>query len=329
MASISNKIKINFNDFSLLIYVVGGQNGNGEGILILFLHKEQVIHTISIDCCKVKVKDKECNLLDGLLRHHCAKKIDCFVWTHPHDDHSEGLDNLIETYYKKGCIGVIPKQIYGTDYDIVNIKPQSNKVLRKFNSKFKRKNLKSIDCQCQEKRLVYSFDLEDSLSGQIKTVNLYCLTPIDFILDDKRRKNVKISDSQLNEISLSLILDIDGYCFFFGGDVTDSALKDAEKSSLYSCRWIKIPHHGSTTTNKSIQYFNRKIDSAVTTSFLKQNLPKDDVLKKYKDITNQIYITQKSQSDVYDFGMVSYAYSFKDSNVQLKVVRYGNAYKYV
>ena len=329
MASISNNVKINFNDFSLLIYVVGGQNGNGEGILILFLRKEQVIHTISIDCCKAKVKDKECNLIDALLRHHNAKKIDCFVWTHPHDDHSEGLDKLIETYYKKGCIGIIPKQIYGTDNDIVNIKPLSKQVLKKFNSKFSKKNLKSIDCQCQEKRLVHSFNLEDSLSDQIKTVRLYCLTPIDFKLDEKRRKNAKISDSQLNEISLSLILDVDGYCFFFGGDVPDTVLKETEKSSLYSCRWIKIPHHGSYSTVKSIQYFNRNIDSAVTTSFLKQDLPKDDVLKKYKNITSQIYITQKSQKDVHDFGMVSYAYSFKDSNVQLKVVRYGNAYKYV
>ena len=307
MASISNKIKLDFNDFSLLIYVAGGQNGNGEGILVLFLHKEEIIHSISIDCCKAMVNEAEYNLIDGLLRHHQVKKIDCFVWTHPHDDHSEGLDELIDKYYKRGCIGVIPKQIYGTDNDIVNIKPLSKKVLRKFNSKFKKKNLKSIDCQCQEKRLVYSFDLEDSLSEQIKTVNLYCLTPIDFILDDKRRNDAIISDSQLNEISLSLILDVDGYCFFLGGDATDRVLKEADTSSLYGCRWIKIPHHGSKTTEESIQFFNNSIDSAVTTSFLTNHLPNEGVLEKYKNITNQIYITQKSKEDVNDFGMVRYA----------------------
>lgn len=328
MAIVDNSLKLDFNKFAIQIFVIGGKNGNGEGILILFLKGVEVFRTITIDCCTTKVNGVEYNLIAKLLMHFHVKKIDCFVWTHPHDDHSCGLESLVDTYYRRGSIGVIPKQIYGTDNDIVNMRPMSKKVLKKINAKFKKKNLKSIDCQPNEKRCVYSFDIEDSLTGQIRKVNLYCLTPIDFMLDDKRRKQKKINDSLLNDISLSLILDVDGYCFFFGGDTPYKSLKESEKTSLYACKWIKIPHHASKTAQNILQFFNRDIDSAVTASFLTQQLPNKKVLDNYKKVTKQIYVTQKTKEDANAFGMIEYRYTFIDSCVQLKITRYGNAYKY-
>ena len=133
MALLSINDKLDFNEFSLLIYVVGGQGGIGEGILILFLKGNEVLKTISIDSCQAVFKGHVCNLLDNLLKHFNVKKIDCFVWTHPHNDHSEGLDVLIESYYRKGSIGVIPKQIYGNDNDIVKMSSLSQRVLKTFN----------------------------------------------------------------------------------------------------------------------------------------------------------------------------------------------------
>ena len=321
-------IKLDFNDFSLLIYVVGGEKGEGEGILILFLNQDHVIRTISMDCCKSTVNGTNCNLLHSLLNRHKVKKIDCFVWTHPHDDHSNGLDELIDSHYRKGSIGILPKQIYGTNNDIVNMKPMSKRVLNKFNKKFRKKNLKSIDCQSREKRCVYSFDMEDIITGEVKNVRLYCLTPIDFLLDDKRRNDKKVSDSLLNDISLSLVSDVDGYCYFFGGDAPDKTLKETDLNYLYQCKWIKIPHHASKSTKKVIQYFNNTVDSAVATSFLKCKLPETNVLNLYKKKTNNLYVTQSKAEDTYDLGMIGYLYSFRDSAVQLKITRYGNACKY-
>ena len=328
MAVVNTNIKLDFNDFSLQIYVVGGDKGEGEGILILFLNQERVIRTISMDCCKATVNGTECNILHRLLNKHNVKKIDCFVWTHPHDDHSNGLDELIDYHYRKGCIGILPKQIYGTNNDIVNMKAMSKRVLHKFNTKFRKKSLKSIDCLCREKRCVYSFDMEDVTTGDVKNVRLYCLTPMDFLLDDKRRNDKKVSDSLLNDISLSLVLDVDGYCYFFGGDATDKTLKETDSDYLYQCKWIKIPHHASKSTKKAMLYFNNTIDSAVATSFLRCKLPNKDVLNQYKKKTDQLYITQRKADDTFDIGMVGYLYSFRDSAVQLKITRYGNAFKF-
>lgn len=328
MAVINTNIKLDFNDLSLLIYVVGGEKGEGEGILILFLNQEHVIRTISMDCCKATVNGRDCNILHSLLKRHKVKKIDCFVWTHPHDDHSNGLDELIDCHYRKGSIGILPKQIYGTNNDIVNMKAMSKRVLNKFNTKFGKKSLKSIDCQCREKRCVYSFDMEDVTTGEVKNVRLYCLTPMDFLLDDRRRNDKKVSDSLLNDISLSLVLDVDGYCYFFGGDAPDKTLKGTDLDYLYHCKWIKIPHHGSNSTKKVIQYFNNTVDSAVAASFLRYRLPVTDVLDQYKKKTNQLYVTQKETDDAFGLGMVRYLYSFRDSAIQLKITKYGNAFKY-
>lgn len=328
MAVVDTNIKLDFNDFSLLIYVAGGDKGEGEGILILFLNQDQVIRTISMDCCKATVNGTDCNILHSLLNRHKVKKIDCFVWTHPHDDHSNGLDELIDYHYRKGSIGILPKQIYGTNNDIVNMKAMSRRVLHQFNTKFKKKSLKSIDCQSREKRCVYSFDMEDVTTGDVKNVRLYCLTPMDYLLDDKRRNDKKISDSLLNDISLSLVLDIDGYCYFFGGDATDKTLKETDLDFLYQCRWVKIPHHASKSTEKVMQHFNNAIDSAVAASFLRRKLPNTNVLNQYKKKTNQLYVTQLKAEDTYDLGMIGYLYSFRDSAVQLKITRYGNASKY-
>lgn len=328
MATIEQNYKLDFNDFSLHIYVAGGKNGDGEGILVLFFDGENVIRSISIDCCKATVNGTDCNLLNSLLKHYKVEKIDCFVWTHPHDDHSTGLEELIEKYHRKSSIAVIPKQIYGNDNDIVNMKPLSKNVLKKFNGRFKRKSLISTDCHSGEKRCVYSFVMEDTITGEIKKVSLYCLTPMDFMLDDKRRNNKKISDSLLNDISLSLILDVDGYCYFFGGDAPDKSIKESDTDYLYGCKWIKIPHHGSKTAKGIVPYFNKNIDSAVAASFLTCQLPCKSVMDKYAAITNQVYVTQKTKTDSKDFGMIRYVYSFKNSGVQLNITRYGNAYKY-
>lgn len=328
MAVVNANIKLDFNDFSLLIYVAGGEKGEGEGILILFLNREHVIRTISMDCCKATVNGTDFNILHSLLNRHKVKKIDCFVWTHPHDDHSNGLDELIEYHYRKGSIGILPKQIYGTNNDIVNIKTMPKRVLKKFNTKFRKKSLKSIDCQCREKRCVYSFDMEDVITGEVKNVRLYCLTPMAFLLDDRRRNNKKISDSLLNDISLSLVLDVDGYCYFFGGDAPDKSIKETDTDYLYGCKWIKIPHHGSKTAKGIVSYFNKNVDSAVVASFLSCQLPCKTVMDKYSTITNQVYVTQKTKTDSKGFGMVQYVYSFRNSGVQLNIKRYGNAYKY-
>lgn len=321
-------IKLDLNEFSLQIFLIGGGKGDGEGILILFLSKDEVFRTISIDCCKAVISGTESNLLEKVLKSFKVDKIDCFVWTHPHEDHTKGLDTLIDSFYRKSSIGVLPKQIYGNDNDIVKMKDYPMTVLKKFNSKFKKKNLKSIDCQCKEMCSVYAFNIEDTLTGHIASVQLYCLTPMAFLLDDKRRTGKKISDTYLNDISLSLILDIDGYSFFFGGDASDKTLKECNTDSLYKCRWIKVPHHASKTSSNVISYFNNSVDSAAVISFLSQQLPNSEVLRKYQGITQQIYVTQKEKTDVSGFGMIRYCYTFKDSAVQLKVTRYGNAYKY-
>lgn len=319
---------ISLDTFFIQIYIIGGNNGNGESILILFCDEEKVIKTIAIDSCVAKINGESVVIAGKLLETYKVNKIDCFIWTHPHNDHTKGLQKLIEKYFSNSSIIVIPKQIYGGENNIVKVSHLCEKTIRFINNRFKSNNIKSIDCDVQEKRKVYTFTLQEEFSGKEIHCNVYCLTPTSYILDDiKRNEGKKLSKSELNILSISFILDIEGYYFFFGGDASDRTLLNTNNGDIKKCRWIKIPHHASSTAENFIDHLEQDIDSAVTTAFHSQKLPNTSILDKYKRRTDYVYITHK-QKDKKGIGMVKYEYRFKDNDVQLTISTYGNAYQY-
>ena len=61
-------------------------------------------------------------------------------------------------------------------------------------------------------------------------------------------ENIPYSQSQLNLLSASMILTVDGYGFYFGGDTPGSKIKQSDTQMINSSRWTTIPHHGSSTS---------------------------------------------------------------------------------
>lgn len=77
------------------IFTMGG-NGIGESFLILFQQDESVLYSILIDSFSTIVKGKDTILPQRFIEHYGIEKLDCIIWSHPHDDHSYGLDTIIE-----------------------------------------------------------------------------------------------------------------------------------------------------------------------------------------------------------------------------------------
>ena len=132
----------------------------------------------------------------------------------------------------------------------------------------------------------------------------------------------------LNELSLTLVLDIDGYRFYFGGDAPDKMILKSNNDDLLKCRWIKIPHHASYSSQGVIPVLNNHVDSAVATAFLSEGLPRLKVLDKYTERSDHIFVTQKSPDDVNPYGVIEYEYKFAGPSVELQIRYFGNAYKY-
>lgn len=87
-----------------------------------------------------------------------------------------------------------------------------------------------------------------------------------------------------NELSISFIIDIDGYYLYFGGDTMNGHIDAINPAYLEQCRFVKIPHHSSDTSTNLLSYLPQEIDTACTTIFSAHKLPKKLVLQEYCNI---------------------------------------------
>ncbi|MBR4433259.1 MAG: hypothetical protein IKS80_01985, partial [Bacteroidaceae bacterium] len=271
---------VSLKSLSAHLFVLGG-NGVGESVVVIFKSEGSLVFSMVIDSCTAYIENSQVVLPIKILQKFQVSKLDCIVWTHPHDDHSQGMDEIVSRYYGKNSIGVIPKQLYGDDRNVVKLSECCKKVLKSFNHTFNKKKLKSMDCQENEVRKLMEITLVDYETGVEKQFSLNCLSPFAEKLDDKIRNNQLLSNSQLNELSLTLSLVFDDYCFYFGADAPESVIKQTNDKELRQSRWIKIPHHGSKSSEILTGMLNRKLDSAACTVYISQGLPNDEVLSRY------------------------------------------------
>ena len=331
---VSNSIiELNLSSLHLRVIAMGG-NGFGESFLVLFQENENVIYSIVIDDFITTIDGENVNLSKKFIEYLGIKKVDCIIWTHPHDDHSIGLANIIDTYYGKNTIGIIPKYIYGNKYDIVSISESCKTVRKMFSKKFRTKggksNLITIDCARNEARSLIKRTFKDYNTGNTKDFELLFLTPIGQTLDKYMEDEIMLSKSRLNELSISFVLNFDEYCFYFGGDTPDSLINLSCNEVIEKCKWTTIPHHGSKTSIQLRSILKKNFDCAFCSTYFKNSLPSDEVLKAYKNIeTNHIDVTQKTMPDTHSYGVVEYDYDFNSiPKSKLIIKRYGNAYKY-
>ena len=318
------KVDVSFDNLRVIIYVFGGK-GVGESILGILTSNDKPFYTFVIDSCE----SDEINPVIKTLDKYNIKKVDLLFWTHPHDDHSVGMENLITSFYRKGTVGIIPMHLFDRSQDVVEITEVCSRVLKAFHKKFKKKNLRSIECMPHECREVAGVEMNDKFTHETKRCSFQVLTPIDYVLDDKIRSGEKLSKSMLNHTSLSVIMDFDGYCFYFGGDVQNASINQCDTERLNSCRWVKIPHHGSSGSTSLVGKLGANIDTANSTTYLSQPLPVDEVLKRYhEDKKAQVYVTQEKTEDTASFGIIKYVYDFSGDEIEADVYLYGNAYKY-
>lgn len=124
------------------------------------------------------------------------------------------------------------------------------------------------------------------------------MTPLAHKILKKLEANKSIKG---NDISISAILRIGKYGFFFGGDAENDELSEISNEYLHNLTFVKIPHHGSPTSDKLPSIISKEVKReaqemfeatgnykeeklfAVTTSFKygRANLPEDKVLKLY------------------------------------------------
>lgn len=315
------------SNLRLKIFIIGYKT-QGESIVLLFIdtkaNKEaQVKFSIVIDCYEAFGHNKT----DEILRKYSVKTLSMLCWTHPHKDHTLGLHSLILKYCKETTQILIPEHLYLGENDIIKINNENEKeIFKKIFSlnRFTKRSLSNISTSPNGYEEIKSITFS-SIDKDI-SVSINAVTPISSILSKQIFEKKRISP---NDLSISLIITVDEYYIFLGGDTINQHIDAINQAYLEKCRFIKIPHHSSKTSNRLLDYLGEEIDTACTTTFCKMKLPTDDILNQYAlkgDTFSTGYLDKGKNTS--DYGIIEYEYDFSKEEVELKVKLEGNAMQF-
>ncbi|HEV7349303.1 MBL fold metallo-hydrolase [Telluribacter sp.] len=294
------------------ITVIGTGGGYGESLII----HDGTGQWIIVDSCISPDDDK--NLPLEYLNHlgvDLANSVKLIVCTHWHDDHIKGLADIYRecssaeiTFSQAHDQG---KFLYFVSLDALKLKDQpSMSSTHEFNTILEILiNRNKSYLRAQSDHLLHSVKLGGKL------ITIFALSPSSSTLDrfdeeisqliqDFGSRESKIVIEKPNEKSVALLFTFGAYTAIFGADleignqensgwfnILDN-LKciDRETKSIY----FKIPHHGSENGYHSRIWEELLSENPVATltPWNRNNgLPTDDMLKIYRGLSNNLYIT--------------------------------------
>lgn len=324
-----NKILVSsFSNFIVRIFVVGYKN-KGESNVILFFDQDKVVFSAIVDCYKMNDK----NLTIEILKKYGVKKLDFACWTHPHDDHSPGFDDVVLAYSGPQTI------VYHPGFRFENFDPQilksectsANNVYSNLASLNRKKPYKGSLLQCIDTipnhRNSYDYILVDKDDNK-KEVVFGFLTPFKQFVCQYGYLKCKQKLSNVNDLSISFVMSVDKYDFFFGGDTELKNAAMISEKCVSNMRWVKVPHHCSDGAEIIANRLDdEQFDCAASTVF-SPKLPLSTIQDIYKS-KGRLFMTQlNSNPSLKDYGIVQFDYRFGKDKIKISTTLYDNAYEY-
>lgn len=303
------------SNFNVKIVVIG-YGCYGESSIVLLRDGDTVFYSLAIDSFHYlegrNVLMPFINKTADVLKDYHVERLDVLCWTHPHDDHSKGFPRLICKYCDGESKVVFPMYLQRNSSDIVRYGVVSKCNLRFILEKNKKHESLAtpIGVSDNADQNIDEFRLNDLYSSDTTArIRIDAITPISSRLTEFVNGSFC---SDPNELSVSLVIDINGYGLYFGGDTKNNHIERAKRSLINHCRFVKIPHHASPTANKLTKFLPPELDAVCTTAFKwgGASLPDDNVIDNYRKFNADIYSTNKDLGNKFPFGIVEYDYDF-------------------
>ena len=300
-----NRIIPFFSKLQFNVYIIGYET-QGESILFTIENDYGIAYSGVIDCFEKDNFNETINLLDELN----INKLDILCWTHPHEDHTKGMDKLIKLYTSERTKLIYPANVY-------NIK-QENEYTKKTSEMIK----DIISSRKKKKPAIYPINGfrpidRKQLGNQpdnFYELSINALTPVSEIIE-KRIVEGKVNTP--NDYSISLLVSVGGVNFLFGGDIQDATIKKIDEDYIPpKIDYVKIPHHSSKHSMSLLKWFNKLNKSSIscTTEYSPSNLPNEGVIDRYKLYFNEIYCTNKKTKDKNGLGVIHTIYDVIDKS---------------
>lgn len=313
-----------FGNIRLHIYVAGYPT-QGESILIIVSEIDKPLITIVTDCYVYS----KYNHISSLLKSWGNPSIDFFIWTHPHEDHSLGIQNFFKTHDSKKQSHILMPTNFVNAANCSQYKEEATKAYLYISQNYSKKNKyhpvhydQYLESQKFNLRLEKKTDKNEFYDLQIE------------ILGPNPGDTIQNADKGYNNNKFSIVykLSLNGIVVFMGGDMDKTSLKFIDNDHFKNISFVKIPHHGS----KNIKGFLQKLGQntafykyAATTVDKKNKLPVKEILDGYHSIMTEVDCTGPKNglkaSDKY--GCIHIEYDVANA-FPLNKKLYGNAYKH-
>ncbi len=299
----------------IALYHVGYSMQGESSIFILYTENRKIIYSIVIDC----YEEKQLNITDEILKEWgMEQKLDVLVWTHPHDDHSLGIDKIIKKYCNPDSL------IY-----LANVFSDWKKY-----SSICQKNIRFLNALNYGKRasrrwkinsLVHFPEVMDQIefNGQtsMRKLVIQCVAPFTYV-GGMQGVNKTFDENKLGiACALTITMENCYLNFLFSADMEkmtiEALLEEADEGIPRVYNYIKIPHHGSRDALNLKEFFQqqddvKKSEFASASVYTGKGLPDEFVLKSYKDIAEEVACTSNIDKKAYGIGVIRQDYNLTE-----------------
>lgn len=252
-----------------------GYPSEGECILFFVKADSKAIYAGLVDCYLSKNGDA----IRKILRDEKVDKLDFVCWTHPHDDHTKGLEGII-TEYCNASTKFWTTDIIPEDYSLYSDEAKNMYI------RLKELHLSKDLTKMKIKYAKNSTNMEHLIISGLQKYNfeIRSFAPDSTILAEWKVNN---RDEVGNTYSIGLIINIGHYNIMLAGDVENQTFKSIEDEDIeFALDYIKVPHHGSPSAAFLVdRMMGMNISApnvAATTLYRKGQIPKREVLAKYR-----------------------------------------------
>ena len=277
----------NINEITLHVFTIGYSEKGESQIIILYDNiRNQCLFSFVIDCYSTNSFHKTKDILD------CYKilNIDYFIWTHTDEDHSVGIDKLIDDYCSIKTNFYLPEGIDGTESDVFGYSDDIKNCLEKINSlnKSRNYNVHTLTLPTGGNLEILRAVIKEEKTTKQFNFQVYCIAPFSAII--RRRKLAKEEGKKhtnANDFSIATVFKVGELSLLFSGDIENQTINLIPDYHFEGLSYVKTPHHTSNTSTKLLDKIEKnfdgiKIPTAVTTTYKVFNLPKSELIEEYR-----------------------------------------------
>lgn len=326
-----DRIIEDLRNLSVQVYLIGYQT-EGESILFLVKEKDTVVFSALIDSYELDGLNKSMEILTQA----GVTNLDFICWSHPDEDHTVGMLNILKRFCNKTCF-LSPYGVNGKCYDVFKYSSEGQSIMDFIAClSHESKREKHIHCTASvcpfQSMGILKVTFSDKLSNDL-VLSISAYSPINSEIN--RYISMEPKKVKKNCFSISLVFDLGGEQFLFSSDVENSTIRHMNVEDFDHVLLLKTPHHTSSSSDDLYASFRKrryKIPLSLTTVNTKYGLPDKAVIRDNSDVFDLLYSTDTSEQDsVVKYGCIEYGFHPLEGNIRADIEKhitlYGHAKK--